>query len=359
AGASKVKLPGRDGCLASSFISAEELTPLVVVKAARLNGVWLSQAFGIATYYDELGPGRPEPAAEQPLPDVHGAVGEAPAILTGDLGRIDPEDIESYAAAGGYTAITRAVTEMTPAEVVDELAVSGLRGRGGSGFATGRKWKTALEAEAPAKYVICNGGEGDPGSFKDRALIEKNPHAVIEGMLTAGYAIGAREGFICMKASDRTAVARMERAVGQARERGLLGEQFPGTGFEFEVSVVALPEAYMGGEETALISTLEGKRPQARVRPPYPAQEGLHGRPTVVENVETLATIPWIMRHGAKKFLETGAQNAPGTKLFTVYGAVNRPGIYEAPLNISVKRLVEEGGGGGGGPAPGAGGGGA
>jgi len=335
-----------DGCLAAAFISAEELTVKALTATARKNGIWVSQAFGVATFYDQLGPGKPSPGEELPLPVVHGAIEGCPAVITGSFGRIDPESIDAYSGAGGYRAVTKTLTEMTPADVVEEVTLSGLRGRGGSGFPVNQKWNMAVSTEAASKYVICNGGEGDPGSFKDRAILEFNPHAVIEGMIITGYATGASTGYICLNAANKTAIARVNRAVEQARVRGLLGEEIPGTDFTFDVSVMVLPDAYIGGEETALISTIEGKRPQARVRPPYPAERGLFGMPTLVENVETLATVTWIMRKGAKEFQQIGASHAPGTKLFTINGAVNRPGIYEAPLNVTLKQLVEDGAGG-------------
>ncbi|MBE0428705.1 MAG: SLBB domain-containing protein [Thermoleophilia bacterium] len=338
--------PTLDGCLAASFVAAEELTPMVVARTARKHGIWLSQAFGVTTFYDQLGGGSPDPGKEEALPEVSGAVEGVPAIITGSFGTIDPESIDAYAGAGGYQAMTAMLTGMTPAEVVEEISVSGLRGRGGAGFPTGRKWKMALDAEAPRKYVVCNGGDGDVGSFKDRAIFENNPHAVIEGMITAGYAVGAGEGYICMNAADRTAVDRMSLAVKQAEEKGLLGQRLPGTQFVFNVKMLPLPEAFAGGEETALLNVIEGKRAQPRVRPPYPAQKGLFGKPTVVDNAETLATIPWIIENGARKFQEIGAPGSPGTRLFTLSGAVARPGIYEAPMNISLKKLVEQGAGG-------------
>ncbi|MHB1390523.1 MAG: NADH-ubiquinone oxidoreductase-F iron-sulfur binding region domain-containing protein [Thermoleophilia bacterium] len=338
--------PEMDGCLAASFISAGELTPMVVAQSALKNGIWLSQAFGVATFYDQLGPGAPDLGAQAPLPDIHGAVADCPAIVTGGFGVVDPESIDAYAAAGGYTAMTRTLTEMIPADVVEEITVSGLRGRGGSGRSTGRKWQLAAEAEASQKYVICNGSDGDRGSFKDRAILEHDPHAIIEGMITAGYAVGASEGYICLNAADGTAVARVQRAVAQAIERGLLDEQLPGTEFSFHIQVMPLPEAYVGGEETALLNTLQGRRAQPRVRPPWPGEHGLFGCPTVVDNAETIAAVPWIIKHGAGEFAGVGGANAPGTKLFCLSGAVARPGIYEAPLDISLKKLVEQEAGG-------------
>lgn len=338
--------PEMDGCLAASFISAGELTPMVVAQSALKHGIWLSQAFGVATFYDQLGPGAPAAGDQTPLPDIRGTVEGCPAIVTGGFGVVDPDNIDAYAAAGGYKAMTKTLTEMTPAEVVEEITVSGLRGRGGGGFPTGRKWRQAAQTAASQKYIICNGGDGDHGSFRDRAIFEHNPHSVIEGMITAGYAVGASEGYICLNAADSTAVARVQRAVTQATERGLLDEQLPGTDFVFHIQVMPLPEALAGGEETALINTLQGKRAQPRVRPPWPTENGLYGRPTVVQNAETIATVPWIIKHGALEFSQVGSANAPGTKLFCVSGAVARPGIYEAPLDISLKTLVEQEAGG-------------
>ncbi|MHB0867393.1 MAG: NADH-ubiquinone oxidoreductase-F iron-sulfur binding region domain-containing protein [Thermoleophilia bacterium] len=338
--------PEMGGCLAASFISAGELTPMVVAQSALKHGIWLSQAFGVATFYDQLGPGPTEVGAQAPLPDIHGAVEDCPAIVTGGFGVIDPDSIDAYAAAGGYTAMTRTFTEMTPAEVVEEITISGLRGRGGGGRPAGRKWRQTAAAEASQKYIICNGSDGDRGSFKDRAILEHNPHGVIEGMITAGYAVGASEGYICLNAADSTAVARVQRAVAQAGERGLLDEQLPGTDFTFHIRVMPLPEAFVGGEETALINTLQGKRPQPRVRPPWPGEQGLYGCPTLVDNAETIASVPWIIEHGALEFAKVGGANAPGTKLFCLSGAVARPGIYEAPLEISLKKLVEQEAGG-------------
>lgn len=334
--------PGRDGCLASSLLDAGELSSLSLARTARSSGTWLSQVYGVATFYDQLGAGAAATAAEPGMPAFRGAAGDFPPMLTGSLDAIDPEKIDTYMAAGGYRGVTEALAGMEPEEVADEVAISGLRGRGGSGFPTGSKWRQVLKADAPLKYVICNGHEGDPGSCKDRFLLENSPHSVIEGMIAAAYAVGATEGIIYLSAENRTAAERIRTAVRQAEEQGLLssGTQ-PGGGLAFSVRVVTVPEAYVGGEETALIAALAGERPMPTVRPPYPGESGLNGLPTLIENAETLAAIPWILNNGARAFQKTGAPNAPGTKLYNLMGAVKSPGLYEATLDITIKKLVE------------------
>lgn len=334
------------GCLAGSLLDAGALTSLTLAKTAASSGAWLSQVYGVATFYDQLGPGTVTLEPEPEMPRFRGRAGDCPAMLTANLDTIDPEDIETFAASGGYAGVTRALTEMEPAEVADEVAVSGLRGRGGSGYPTGSKWKQTLLAASPEKYVICNGLEGDPGSFKDRFILENNPHLVIEGMIAAGYATGAREGIVFLGTESARAAELVGKAIEQAAERGMLGNEIPGTGFSFSVRVVTAPKAFAGGEETALIATLEGERPMPKVRPPYPGESGLYGRPTVVENVETLALVPWILNNGARAFQKVGGSNAPGTKLFTLRGAVKNPGLYEATLDTTIKQLVETNAGG-------------
>jgi len=339
--------PDRDGCLASSLLDANELSAMVLAKTASRNGVWLAQVFGVATFYDQLQPGAAEPApdeTEQPEIPVAVVPGSR-SILLANHGVIDPESIDAYADAGGYKATTSALTEMSPSEALDEIAVSGLRGRGGAGFSTGRKWRVARDTEAAQKYIICNAAEGDLGSVKDRSLLENNPHAVIEGMIIAGYAVGATKGIIHASIRNRLALARVQIAVMQAEEKGFLGGELPGTDFSFSVKVRAVPEAFAGGEETTLLTTLEGGRPMPRVRPPYPAEQGLHGMPTIIDNVETLATVPWIIANGAREFQQIGAAHAPGTRLFMMSGAVASPGLYEATLDITLKKLAEAAGG--------------
>ncbi|MFA6001033.1 MAG: NADH-ubiquinone oxidoreductase-F iron-sulfur binding region domain-containing protein [Thermoleophilia bacterium] len=344
-GAANIK--SGDSCLAGSFIDSERLTPLALSGVAGRTGVWLSQIFGVATFYDSLGPGTPslEPAPD--VPQHWSTVEGCPSILLANHGVTDPDSIDAYSGTGGYQAISKSLTQMSPEEVVEEITISGLRGRGGGGYATGGKWKLCSDADAAQKYVICNAEEGDPGSFKDRSILENNPHAVIEGMIIAGYAAGASQGIIYINAGNSLALARTRRAVDQARDRGLLDDEIPGTGFTFSIRVNAIPGAFIGGEETAAIATLEGKRPMPKVRPPWPAAgQGLHGMPTLVENVETLATAPWIINNGARAFGKIGAPHAPGTKLFSLTGAVGKPGLYEAPLDITLKKLVEDEAGG-------------
>jgi NADH-quinone oxidoreductase subunit F len=339
--------PDRDGCIASSLLDANGLSAMVLAKTASRNGVWLAQVFGVATFYDQFRPGAAEPAADQSnQPEIPAAVVPGnPSILLARHGVVDPESIDAYANAGGYKAATNALTGMNPAEVLDEIAVSGLRGRGGAGFPTAGKWQLARDTEAAQKYIICNAGEGDLGSVKDRTLLENDPHAVIEGMIIAGYAVGATNGIIYASIRNRLALERVQIAVMQAEEKGFLGGELPGTDFSFSIKVRAVPEAFAAGEETALLTTLEGGRPMPRVRPPYPAEKGLHGMPTVIENVETLATVPWIIANGGKEFQQIGSSQAPGTRLFMMSGAVANPGLYEARLDITLKKLAEAAGG--------------
>ncbi len=339
----------RRACLAASLMDSEQLTPLSLVKTARRDGVPVSQAYGIATFYDQLGPGVPERVIEAPTPTEGTTAGDCPAILLGNHGRIDPESIDDYSGNGGYQSVTRSLTEMMPAEVVEEIAISGLRGRGGAGRATSKKWEQALATEAADKYIICNAYEGDRDSFKDRSLLENNPHGVIEGMVLAGYATGARQGIVCLCADFALAAERLKLAIDQAVARGILENELPGTGFSFSIELVTTPQAFIGGEETALIATLESKRPMPGLRPPYPSRRGLRGAPTVVESPETLANIPWIIANGARAFQVIGPRNAPGTKLFTLSGAVANPGLYETTMDTSLLKLVTEAAGGFGG----------
>ncbi len=261
-------------------------------------------------------------------------------------GRLDPEDISEYIHENGYAAARRAYCEMTPEAVCEEISHSGLRGRGGGGFSTGRKWELTYKQPSPKKYVICNGDEGDPGAFMDRSVMEGNPHSVIEGMMIAARAIGADEGYVYVRTEYPLAVQRVRRAVEGASEMGLLGDDVFGSGQSLRIHVMEGAGAFVCGEETALIASVEGKRGMPRPKPPFPAQSGLWGCPTVINNVETLATVPLVIRAGAAEFRQTGTQKSPGTKTFALTGHVVNTGLIEVPFGATLRQIVMEIGGG-------------
>jgi bidirectional [NiFe] hydrogenase diaphorase subunit len=263
-----------------------------------------------------------------------------------NLGRVDPERIESYIAAGGYSGLVDALTLMTPAGVVQQVMRSGLRGRGGAGYPTGLKWSTVSKARASRKYVICNGDEGDPGAFMDRSVLESDPHRVVEGMTIAGYAVGATEGYMYVRAEYPLAVKRLKLAIKQAEKLGLLGNEICGTTFNFRIDVRLGAGAFVCGEETALISSVEGNRGTPRPRPPYPAEVGLWGMPTLINNVETYANIAPIVRNGGNWFAAIGTAKSKGTKVFALAGRVNNTGLIEVPMGITLREVVFDIGGG-------------
>jgi len=261
-------------------------------------------------------------------------------------GAIDPERIGAYELRGGYTALKRALEAMTPEEIVEEILASGLRGRGGAGFPTGRKWRFTLDAPERPKYVVCNADEGDPGAFMDRALLEGDPHAVIEGMAIAARAIGAERGFIYVRAEYPLAISRLRGALVQARDRGWLGRDVLGTGFDFDIELRIGAGAFVCGEETALLASIEGRRGVPRPRPPFPAQSGLYGRPTLINNVETLANVPVVLRDGAKAYASVGTKSSKGTKVFALAGQIRNTGLVEVPIGTTLRELVFDIGGG-------------
>ncbi len=261
-------------------------------------------------------------------------------IITTNCGKIDPENIEEYIAVGGYEALAKVLTEMTPEQVIDEITKSGLIGRGGAGFPTGLKWKFAREAKGSEKYVVCNADEGDPGAFKDRAILEGDPHCVIEAMAIAGYVIGAETGFIYVRAEYPLAINRLTIALEQARQYGLLGKNILGTGFNFDIELRMGAGAFVAGEETALISSIEGKRGMPKQKPPYPAQKGLWGQPTLINNVETLANIRHIILNGGETYGSMGTENSKGTKLFCLTGKVKNTGLIEIPFGLTLGEIV-------------------
>ena len=263
-----------------------------------------------------------------------------------NCGVINPENIDEYIAMDGYAALGKVLTEMTPAEVIDVMKKSGLRGRGGAGFPTGMKWQFAAANEADQKYVVCNADEGDPGAFMDRSVLEGDPHAVLEAMAIAGYAIGASKGYIYVRAEYPIAVERLKIAIGQAREYGLLGEDIFGTGFNFDIDIRLGAGAFVCGEETALLTSIEGNRGEPRNKPPFPANKGLFQKPTIINNVETLANIPQIIMKGADWFASMGTEDSKGTKVFALGGAINNTGLVEIPLGTTLRHIIYDIGGG-------------
>lgn len=267
-------------------------------------------------------------------------------LVLGNCGKIDPENIESYEAVEGYRALEKVLREMSPKEVWNEVLDSNLRGRGGAGFPTGRKWQFAYEEQADQKYVIANCDEGDPGAFMDRSLTEGDPHRVIEGLATAGYATGASQGFIYVRAEYPLAVKRINKAIDDAYEAGYLGEDIFGSGFSFDMKVKRGAGAFVCGEETALISSLEGEAGRPHPRPPYPAHSGLYDQPTIINNVETLGNVPMIIRNGADWFRNIGNENSPGTKTFAITGDVKNTGLIEVPMGLTLREIIYDVAGG-------------
>ena len=275
-----------------------------------------------------------------------GLMKEQPRIVLRNSGVINPENIEEYIAGGGYEAIAKTVSTMTPEQTIEEVKKSGLTGRGGAAFSTGMKWDFARRANGDIKYIICNADEGEPGTFKDRLILEGDPHKLIEAMMIAGYAVGASKGFVYIRGEYALSIERLEKAIADARAYGLLGINIFDSTFSFDMSVMKGAGAYVCGEETALIESLEGRRGHPRNKPPYPVTEGLWGKPTVVNNVETLSNIPEILKNGAAWFREYGTDKCPGTKVFTIIGNVATPGLIEAEMGTPLRDIIFEYGGG-------------
>jgi len=261
-------------------------------------------------------------------------------IVLRNCGVIDPMSIDDYLAVDGYKAIEKVLKTMTPEQLIEEVTKSGLRGRGGAGFPTGVKWKFARQSPGNDKYVICNADEGDPGAFMDRSVLESDPHSVLEGMMMCGYAIGANFGYIYCRAEYPKAIFRLRNAIKQATERGLLGDNIFGTNFSFHLKIKEGAGAFVCGEETALINSIEGRRGTPRVRPPYPAVKGVWGKPSNINNVETFANLPWIILNGPEKFAAFGAEKSKGTKVFAMAGKVKRSGLVEVPMGITINDIV-------------------
>ncbi len=267
-------------------------------------------------------------------------------IVLENCGVINPLDINEYIARDGYMALAKSLNEMEPEKIIDEIKKSGLRGRGGGGFSTGLKWSFAAREKSDTKYVLCNADEGDPGAFMDRSVLEGDPHRIIEAMIIAGYAIGAHQGYIYVRAEYPLAVERMGLALKQARKLGLLGKDIMGSGFEFDLDIRMGAGAFVCGEETALIASIEGKRGEPRPRPPFPAVSGLWGKPTILNNVETYANIPPIIRKGSEWFAGFGTEKSKGTKVFALAGDIQNTGLAEVPMGVSLSTIIYDIGGG-------------
>jgi len=266
-------------------------------------------------------------------------------IVLQNCGRIDPLSIEDYEASGGYQALRKALT-LSPQEIINEVKISGLRGRGGAGFPTGLKWSFAASAKSDIKYIICNADEGDPGAFMDRSVLEGDPHRVLEGMIIGAYAIGAHKGYIYCRAEYPLAIEHLKMALVSAREKNYLGDNILGTDFSFELSIKEGAGAFVCGEETALMQSIEGKRGMPSIRPPYPAESGLWGKPTNINNVETWANIPWIIKNGGEAFKAIGMEKSSGTKVFALAGKIAGSGLIEVPMGITLRDIIYKVGGG-------------
>jgi bidirectional [NiFe] hydrogenase diaphorase subunit len=305
-----------------------------------LKSVSDSDAGEIVACLDASGPERLRCSREQPF------FQRQTSIVLENSGKLDPEKIDEYVAAGGYQALLQCLTERTPAEIVQEVSKSGLRGRGGAGYPTGLKWGTVAKTGGTPKYVICNADEGDPGAFMDRSVLESDPHRVLEGMIIAGYAVEATQGYVYVRAEYPLAIKRLTTAIREARKLGFLGSQICNTKFSFDLEIRIGGGAFVCGEETALIASIEGRRGTPRPRPPFPAQSGLWDKPTLINNVETYANIPAILRRGGEWYAAMGSKKSKGTKVFALSGKVKNVGLIEVPMGITLREIIFDVGGG-------------
>jgi bidirectional [NiFe] hydrogenase diaphorase subunit len=298
-----------------------------------------------ATFVGERDTGRISLAARRLAPDAP-FFAKQQRIVLANAGEVDPESLMSYVAADGYQALAKAVNDMTPLQVLDEVKRSGLRGRGGGGYSTGLKWELVAKQPGTTKYVICNADEGDPGAFMDRSVLEGDPHRVLEGMALAGYAVGATQGYVYVRGEYALAIQRLQNAIRQAEGERLLGGRVLESGFQFRVDLRIGAGAFVCGEETALIASIEGRRGQPRQRPPYPPESGLWGHPTLINNVETFANVPAIVRDGGDWFASIGTATSKGTKVFALAGQIANTGLVEVPMGTTLRTIIEEIGGG-------------
>jgi len=279
-------------------------------------------------------------------PEIKAFLDQQKRIATEHSGQIDPLNLKEYFSNDGFKALEKCLTTSSSEDIIHQISLSGLRGRGGAGFPTGEKWQIVRSVEDDTKYIICNGDEGDPGAFMDRMILESYPFRVIEGMIIAAYAVGAHEGYFYIRAEYPLAVQRVRNALEQCERAGLLGSNILGKGFSLKLNIMEGAGAFVCGEETALIASIEGRRGNPTFRPPYPAQQGLWNHSTLVNNSETYATVPWILRNGADVFSKFGTEKSKGTKVFSLAGKVVRGGLIEVPMGITIREIVEEIGGG-------------
>jgi len=327
---------------------------LVVLPEGNFYG-WLKPENAATLVEEHLQKGQPvrkfmftPPDSKEPIPlmaDIPFFKKQVPLVLR-NKGLIDPERIEEYFAREGYLALEKVLTSRTPDQVIEEVTRSGLRGRGGAGFPTGIKWRVCRDEKRAPKYIVGNCDEGDPGAYMDRSLLESDPHSLVEGITIAAYAIGASQGFVYVRTEYPLALQRLQKAITQAREHGLLGKQILGSAFDFDVEIREGSGAFVCGEETSLLHSIEGQSPEPRQRPPFPAQVGLWGCPTVINNVETLANLPVILTKGAEWYSEIGTPSSKGTKIFSLVGKINDTGLIEVPMGITLREIVYEIGGG-------------
>lgn len=331
-------------------VGRHDIFPLVIIypEAVTYGPVRIESVRHIVE--EHLYKGRIASELQTPIRELSGRIawlstrkGTLPAeqrIVLERVGVIDPTDIEDSILHEGYAALGKVLSEMTPAQVIEEISKSGLKGRGGAGFPTGTKWGFVAKTPPGQKYIVCNADESEPGTFKDRVILEGDPHSMIEAMAIAGYAVGANEGYIYVRGEYEMAQNRLSLAIDQARQFGFLGENIFGSGFSFNIHIHAGAGAYICGEETALIESIEGKRGEPRIRPPYPTTNGLWNKPTLVNNVETLANVPPILRNGAAWYRKIGTPSSPGTKVYTILGNVNNTGLMEVPMGITLREVV-------------------
>jgi NADH-quinone oxidoreductase subunit F len=329
-----------------------EDAPSLVLRHFQPRGILRRLGRAVSTFLDRLLTDEAEGAQVERHaldvrdPPVCAFMGPQKLLATENRGQIDPLDLDEYLRHDGFQALHRCLENLDPEGLIAEIQASGLRGRGGAGFPSGLKWARVRSAEDEVRYVICNGDEGDPGAFMDRMILESFPYRVIEGMAIAARAVGAHQGLFYIRAEYPLAVARVREALKRCRERGFLGDSVMGTEFRLHLAVQEGAGAFVCGEETALIASLEGRRGMPRLRPPYPAEKGLWDKPTLVNNVETLALVPWIVRHGAAAFSGLGTEKSKGTKVFALAGKVQRGGLIEVPMGVTLRQIVEEIGGG-------------